>query len=126
MSNVIVLPRIRMIVEQLSGYVEYGGCRYGVLITPEQNRVRYWCVVDGRSTNDPIPEEVGAWIQKTTGEILYRNHFDQVTEQLTREPRSLPSMQLDSSVRDIFAFRPEHFQLLSYDPYPAIKAAVSV
>ena len=63
----------------------------------------------------------------TFGDVhIYRNHFDQVAEQLTREPRSLPSMQLDSSVRDIFAFRPEHFQLLSYDPYPAIKAAVSV
>lgn len=70
--------------------------------------------------------KVGDFVH-TFGDVhIYRNHFDQVAEQLTREPRSLPSMRIDPSVRDLFAFRAEHFSLEGYDPHPAIKAAVSV
>ncbi len=57
---------------------------------------------------------------------LYRNHLDQARMQLARAPRALPRMELDSSIRDLFAFRFEHFALRDYDPHPAIKAAVAV
>jgi thymidylate synthase len=57
---------------------------------------------------------------------LYNNHFEQAREQLSRAPRSLPRMQLDPSVRDLFAFEYEHFRLEGYDPHPAIRAEVSV
>jgi thymidylate synthase len=57
---------------------------------------------------------------------LYTNHLDQARLQLTREPRSLPRMRLDPSVRDLFAFRYEHFTLEGYDPHPHIRAEVSV
>jgi thymidylate synthase len=57
---------------------------------------------------------------------LYRNHLEQARQQLEREPRPLPRMVLDPSVRDLFAFRPEHFELVGYDPHPHIKAEVSV
>lgn len=57
---------------------------------------------------------------------LYRNHLDQARTQLAREPRALPRMELDSSIRDLFAFRFEHFSLRNYDPHPAIKADVAV
>jgi thymidylate synthase len=57
---------------------------------------------------------------------LYRNHLEQARTQLAREPRALPRMDLDSSIRDLFAFRFEHFALRDYDPHPAIKAAVAV
>lgn len=63
----------------------------------------------------------------TTGDThLYLNHIDQARLQLTREPRTLPRMTLNPSVRDIFAFRYEDFTLEGYDPHPHIKAAVSV
>jgi thymidylate synthase len=57
---------------------------------------------------------------------LYKNHLAQAREQLTREPRPLPRMILDPSVRDLFAFRYEHFKLEGYDPHPHIRAEVAV
>ena len=63
----------------------------------------------------------------TFGDVhLYSNHFEQAQLQLTRDPRPLPLMRIDPSVKDIFAFRYEHFSLEGYDPHPAIKAPVAV
>ncbi len=63
----------------------------------------------------------------TFGDVhLYANHLEQAQLQLTREPRPLPTMHLDPSVTDLFAFRYEHFRLEGYDPHPAIKAEVAV
>lgn len=57
---------------------------------------------------------------------IYRNHFDQVREQLRREPRPLPTMLLNPAVRDIFRFEYGDFQLENYDPHPHIRGEVSV
>jgi thymidylate synthase len=63
----------------------------------------------------------------TFGDVhLYNNHFEQARLQLTREPRALPVMKIDPSVKDLFAYRYEHFSLEGYDPHPAIKAPVAV
>ncbi len=63
----------------------------------------------------------------TFGDVhLYKNHLEQARLQLGREPRPLPRMKLDPSVRDLYAFRFEHFALEGYDPHPIIKAEVSV
>jgi len=57
---------------------------------------------------------------------LYSNHFEQARTQLARASRPLPSMRLNPEVRSIFDFQFEDFELLNYDPHPAIKAPVAV
>lgn len=63
----------------------------------------------------------------TLGDVhLYDNHLEQAREQLTREPRPLPKMELDPSITSLFDFRYEHFQLTGYDPHPRIAAPIAV
>jgi len=57
---------------------------------------------------------------------LYRNHMEQVNIQLQRELRPLPRMHLNPDITSLFDFRYEDFELLNYDPHPAIKAPVAV
>ncbi len=57
---------------------------------------------------------------------IYTNHFDQIRLQLTREPRTLPSMKINPDVRDIFSFSFDDFTLEGYDPHPHIKGTVAV
>jgi len=57
---------------------------------------------------------------------LYNNHLEQTRELLSREPRSLPKMQLNPDVRSIFEFQYEDFQLVDYNPHPHIAAPVAV
>ncbi len=63
----------------------------------------------------------------TFGDLhLYSNHLEQARLQLTREPRPLPRMKLNPSVRNITEFRYEDFELSGYEPHPAIKAPIAV
>ncbi len=57
---------------------------------------------------------------------LYLNHLEQAELLLSRTPRALPVMQLNSEITDLYAFRFEDFKLLNYDPHPHIPAPVSV
>ena len=70
--------------------------------------------------------EVGEFIHTTGDTHLYLNHLDQARLQLTREPRPLPRMIINPDVKDIFGFHYDDFQLEGYDPWPHIKAEVSV
>ena len=57
---------------------------------------------------------------------IYSNHVEQAKLQLTREPRSLPTMLINPEVKDIFQFQYEDFHLENYDPHPHIKADVAI
>lgn len=63
----------------------------------------------------------------TFGDLhLYSNHLEQAKLQLTREPRPQPEMKLNPAVRNIHDFKFEDFELVGYDPHPAIKAPIAV
>ena len=68
----------------------------------------------------------GDFIHTTGDTHLYLNHIEQAKLQLTREPRKLPSMHINKNVKNLFDFKYEDFELKDYNPYPHIKAEVSV
>jgi thymidylate synthase len=70
--------------------------------------------------------EVGEFVHTFGDAHLYLNHLDQARTQLAREPRPLPELWLDSSVRDLGSFDLEHVKVTGYDPCPAIRAPIAV
>ncbi len=70
--------------------------------------------------------EPGHFVHTFGDAHLYLNHFEQARLQLTRDPRPLPKLKLNPEVRGLFAFRFEDFELVGYDPHPAIRAEVAV
>jgi thymidylate synthase len=70
--------------------------------------------------------EPGDFVHTFGDAHLYSNHLEQAQLQLTRAPYALPQMRLDPSVKDLFDFRYEHFQLEGYEAHPHISAPVAV
>ena len=70
--------------------------------------------------------EPGDFILTLGDAHLYENHLEQSRLQLTREPRPLPTMEIDRGVRSIFDFEYEHFRLENYHPHPHISAPIAV
>ena len=70
--------------------------------------------------------EVGDFVHTLGDAHIYNNHFEQIKEQLSREPRKLPRMVINPDVKNIFDFKYEDFTLEDYDPHPHIKGVVAV
>ena len=70
--------------------------------------------------------EPGEFIHTLGDAHLYDNHLEQASLQIEREPRHLPTMQINPDRKDIFAFHYEDFSLIDYDPHPHIRAPVAI
>lgn len=70
--------------------------------------------------------EPGEFVHTLGDAHIYANHLEQIDLQLSRDPKPLPKMKINPSVKDLFAFTFEDFVLEDYDPHPHIKGAVSV
>lgn len=70
--------------------------------------------------------EPGDFVHTFGDAHLYFNHLDQARTQLAREPMPLPQMRLNPEVTDLFSFRYEDFELVSYQYHPHIKAPIAV
>lgn len=70
--------------------------------------------------------KVGDFVHTLGDAHLYSNHMEQALTQLKRDPRPLPTMKINPEVSDIFGFKYEDFELVGYDPHPAIKAPVAI
>jgi thymidylate synthase len=70
--------------------------------------------------------EVGDFVHTLGDAHLYLNHTDQAREQLGREPRALPTLELDPRCREIDDFEIDSVRVIGYDPHPAIRAPIAV
>ena len=70
--------------------------------------------------------EAGDFVHTFGDAHIYSNHKEQIELQLSRTPKSLPSMKLNPEVKDIFEFTFDDFELINYDPHPLIKGRVAI
>ena len=70
--------------------------------------------------------EVGDFIWTGGDCHLYSNPLEQVELQLSRETRKLPRLEIKRKPDSLFDYRFEDFEVVGYDPHPAIKAPVAV
>lgn len=70
--------------------------------------------------------EAGDFVHTFGDAHIYSNHKEQIELQLSRTPKSLPSMKMNPKVKDLFDFTFEDFELINYDPHPLIKGSVAI
>jgi thymidylate synthase len=69
---------------------------------------------------------VGDFVHTLGDAHIYSNHMEQVQLQLSRDPRPLPTLKLNPSVKSLFDFCYDDVELVGYDSHPHIPAPVAV
>jgi thymidylate synthase len=70
--------------------------------------------------------EVGEFVHVMGDAHIYKNHFEQVKEQLSRKPKKLPQLKLNKDIKKIEDFKMEDIKLVNYNYHPPIKAKMAV
>ena len=70
--------------------------------------------------------EPGEFVHSFGDTHIYLNHLEQVNEQLSRDPRSLPQLNIKKNRNSLFEFEINDFELTEYDPHPFISAPIAV
>lgn len=70
--------------------------------------------------------EAGEFVHTLGDAHIYRNHFEQIELQLSRIPRALPKLELNTDVTSLFDFTFDDIHVVDYHPYPAIQGKVAV
>ena len=69
---------------------------------------------------------VGDFVHTLGDAHLYLNHIEQARLQLERDPRPLPTLRLNTGLRDLDQFDMHDVEVVGYDPHPAIRAPIAV
>ena len=70
--------------------------------------------------------EPGEFVHSFGDTHIYLNHLEQVNEQLSRDPHSLPKLKIKNNRNSLFDFKINDFELTEYDPHPFISAPIAV
>jgi thymidylate synthase len=70
--------------------------------------------------------EAGEFVHMLGDTHIYSDHYEQVAEQLSRDPRPFPTVKMNPDIKNIDDFTFEDFELVGYDPDSAIKADITV
>jgi thymidylate synthase len=70
--------------------------------------------------------EPGDFVHTFGDTHLFVNHFEQADLQLSRKPKPLPQMKINPAINDIDDFKFDDFELINYDPHPAIRAPIAI
>ncbi len=70
--------------------------------------------------------KLGDFVHTLGDAHLYLNHLEQADEQLSRTPYALPTLQINPTVRSLFDFQYEDFQVVNYQCHPRIVAPIAV
>ena len=70
--------------------------------------------------------KLGDFVHTLGDAHIYTNHFEQVKLQLSRDYKKLPTMEINKSIKNIFEFKYEDFELKKYDCHPHIKGKVAI
>ena len=102
---------------------QYPGIRFRMVDEQDHVRPHMRIFINGAQVTDLEPGELVFSLGDTH---VYHNHFEQARLQLSREPRALPRMRINPTVKSLFEFCYDDFRLEGYDPHPRIAAPIAV